>query len=132
LYNHYAVMDTRGLCPTGWHVPTDGEWGTLTAFLGGAFSGGDLKSTDTQPTPGGWNNPNHGATNWWGFTAMPGGDRASNGDFSNVGSDGYWWSVSPPFIVWPTVHARLNHLSTILDFTFSNHTDGFSVRCLRD
>ncbi|MBM3410438.1 MAG: hypothetical protein FJY18_02250, partial [Bacteroidetes bacterium] len=56
LYNWYTVNDSRGLCPTGWHVPSDAEWTTLTDFLGGAsVAGGKMKSTATQPTPGGWN-----------------------------------------------------------------------------
>ncbi|MBU6331934.1 MAG: hypothetical protein KGQ80_05920, partial [Bacteroidetes bacterium] len=82
LYNWYAVTDSRGLCPTGWHVPTDGEWTTLTTFLGGeSVAGGAMKSTATQPTPGGWNAPNTGATNSSGFTGLPGGYRASGGGF---------------------------------------------------
>ncbi|MFM8512620.1 MAG: fibrobacter succinogenes major paralogous domain-containing protein, partial [Bacteroidota bacterium] len=95
LYNWYAVNDSRGLCPTGWHVPWDVEWTTLTTFLGGqSVAGGAMKSTATQPTPGGWNAPNTGATNSSGFTFLPGGDRNSGGEFGYLGSDGGLWSSS--------------------------------------
>jgi uncharacterized protein (TIGR02145 family) len=131
LYNHYAVTDSRGLCPTGWHVPTDGEWSTLEAFLGGSsVAGGALKSTATQPTPGGWNSPNVGATNSSGFSAGPGGLRDYNGDFINDGSDGLWWSSSlSGTIAWFRV---LNsNVGNISRFNL-NRSRGFSVRCLRD
>jgi uncharacterized protein (TIGR02145 family) len=100
LYNRYAVNDSRGLCPVGWHVPSDAEWFTLTDFLGGAqhvpssVAGGAMKITATLPTPGGWASPNTGATNSSGFTGLPGGYRASGGGFGNLGYSGSWWSSS--------------------------------------
>ena len=132
LYNHFAVMDSRGLCPTGWHVPTDAEWTTLENQLGGAsVSGGVLKTTATQPTPGGWLSPNVGATNSSGFTALPGGLRHNNGEFSNVANFGDWWSSS--------VSSGSNALDRGLYSTnggighfISSRTDGFSIRCLKD
>ena len=46
LYNWYTVTDLRGLCPAGWHVPTDAEWTTLTSYLGGeSVAGGKMKET---------------------------------------------------------------------------------------
>jgi uncharacterized protein (TIGR02145 family) len=41
LYNWYAVIDNNGLCPQGWHVPSDAEWDTLVAYLGGSDVAGD-------------------------------------------------------------------------------------------
>ncbi|MBK8503743.1 MAG: fibrobacter succinogenes major paralogous domain-containing protein [Saprospiraceae bacterium] len=91
LYNWYAVNDGRGLCPTGWHVPTDAEWTTLTGLLGGlSVSGGPMKEAGTAH----WNSPNTGATNSRGFTGLPGGLRIFNGTFSALGNVGYWWSSS--------------------------------------
>jgi uncharacterized protein (TIGR02145 family) len=131
LYNHYAVMDTRGLCPTGWHVPTDGEWTTLETFLGGSsVAGGALKSTATQPTPGGWLSPNTGATNSSGFSAGPGGLRYFNGFLNSVGNDGFWWSSSLSGTnAW---YRYLNYYTGNINRDTTNHTSGFSVRCLRD
>ncbi len=132
LYNHYAVTDSRGLCPTGWHVPSDGEWTILENHLSGSIvAGGALKSTSTQPTPGGWASPNTGATNSSGFTATPGGLRDTNGVFSTIPAYGCWWSssVSSASDAW---YRRLNY-----DFIYVYRYDysrtlGFSVRCLKD
>jgi len=132
LYNHYAVMDTRGLCPTGWHVPTYGEWTTLETFLGGySVAGGALKSTVTQPTPGGWVSPNTGATNSSGFTALPGGIRNYAGaDFNSVGIYGSWWSSSLDGTnAWP----RFLYFNSINFSRFSEFRNyGYSIRCLMD
>jgi uncharacterized protein (TIGR02145 family) len=79
LYNWYAVTNAAGLCPTGWHVPTDAEWDTLTTHLGGLSVAGDkLKSTS------GWDNNGNGS-NVSGFTGLPGGYRILDGSFFNVG-----------------------------------------------
>jgi uncharacterized protein (TIGR02145 family) len=132
LYNHYAVMDSRGLCPTGWHVPTDGEWTTLETFLGGSsVAGGALKSTVTQPTPGGWNSPNTGATNSSGFSAGPGGVRGINFGFVNVGSYGNWWSSSlSGLIAWYRAMDYDN--SNVFRYNNGFRNNGYSVRCLKD
>jgi uncharacterized protein (TIGR02145 family) len=132
LYNHYAVTDSRGLCPTGWHVPTDGEWTTLENFLGGSgVAGGKVKSTATQPTPGGWSQPNTGATNSSGFTAPPGGRRNNLGDFHLMATVGFWWSSSAS----SASSAWLRFLTyDNSDINRGNYyrTTGFSVRCCRD
>jgi len=144
LYNHYAVTDSRGLCPTGWHVPSDGEWNTLVKYLDpnadtvcvncwqSSTAGGALKSTAMQPTPGGWNSPNSGATNSSGFTAPPGGQRDYDGVFfGNMTYYGFWWSSS--------VSSASNAWNRYLNYDVSNfirhfnfRTYGFSVRCLKD
>ena len=89
LYTWYAVTDSRNVCPTGWHVPTDAEWTTLTTFLGGEnVAGGKLKETGTTH----WTTPNTGATNETGFTALPSGYRYIDGTFLTIFSMGIWWS----------------------------------------
>lgn len=95
LYNWYAVNDTRGLAPTGWHVPSDAEWTTLSSFLGGdVVAGGKMKSTGTAYDGTGlWRKPNSDATNSSGFTGHPGGFRGT-GSFIDIGGGGYWWSSS--------------------------------------
>jgi uncharacterized protein (TIGR02145 family) len=143
LYNHYVVTDSRGLCPTGWHVPSDGEWNLLMKYLdpnsdttisGGSHSlsaGGALKSTAMQPTPGGWNSPNSGATNSSGFTAPPGGHRGGDSNYSDVSFSGYWWSSS----VSSGPHAWSRYLScnygNVFRYDYNRH-NGFSVRCIKD
>jgi uncharacterized protein (TIGR02145 family) len=90
LYNQYTVISGK-LCPTGWHIPSDNEWTTLTDYLGGdSVAGGKLKEIDTVH----WVSPNTGATNESGFTALPGGYRFTNKFCFDMGSHGYWWSAT--------------------------------------
>ena len=131
LYNWYAVNDPRGLAPTGYHIPTDTEWTTLTTFLDGegveGVAGGKMKETGTTL----WNSPNTGATNSSGFTGLPGGLNSNYGMFYNISYDGYWWSSTE----FNTPDALFRTLSHYDGFTFryaSIKANGFSVRCLRD
>ena len=182
LYNWYAVKDSRGLAPEGWHIPSDKEWNVLTNYLGGADQG--LKASFTNAleffftdidnrTAGakmkskeGWSeyedeieckackqwSPQQQAgqqcdackdtrklraqvsgngTNESGFNGLPGGSRFSNGTFSNIGSNGYWWSSTENY----TFDAWYRYL----DYNVGNVSRinyfkelGLSVRCLRD
>jgi uncharacterized protein (TIGR02145 family) len=137
LYNWYAVAGihdndpntpNKKLAPTGYHVPSDAEWSTLTTFLGGEnVAGGKMKETGTAH----WNSPNTDATNSSGFTGLPGGYRIGNGSFFNIGNYGFWWSSSEygtpsawyRYLYYDSGNA--NRLNTI-------KKNGFSVRCLRD
>ncbi len=127
LYNWYTV-NTGNLCPTGWHVPTDAEWTTLTDYLGGeSVAGGKLKETGYTH----WNSPNTGATNETGFTALPGGYRSSNGTFASVGTYGYWWSATET----NAENARPRYVYYLNSLVYRNYHDkrsGLSVRCVRD
>jgi uncharacterized protein (TIGR02145 family) len=128
LYNWYAVADPRHVCPTGWHEPTDGEWTTLTDFLGGAaVAGGKMKTTGTQY----WNSLNEDATNESGLSGLPGGSRTSSGLFGNVGGDGYWWSSSGIDTLFAWGRLLLYSNGNASQGT-NNKQNGFSVRCLRD
>jgi len=90
LYTWYAVVDSRGVCPTGWSIPTYDEWTTLSDYLGGLdAAGGKLKETGTAH----WTTPNTKATNETGFTGGPGGYRGMYGPFNNIGSGGFWWGT---------------------------------------
>ncbi len=127
LYNWYAVNDTSGLCPMGWHVPTVAEWTSLTDFLGGlSVAGGPMKETGTSH----WNSPNTGATNESGFTGLPGGGRDSGGVFFNLGGNGYWWS-STEFSNEVRYYLMYNDNDNVTRGTTSKMV-GFSVRCVRD
>lgn len=127
LYNGYAV-NTNKLCPTGWHVPSDGEWTTLTDYLGGlGAAGGKMKETGLSH----WNATNVGATNESGFTALPGGNRGSNGTFNFFGNYGYWWSATQ--IDATTAWSR--YLAYNNDDVFSSSGSkrfGLSVRCVKN
>jgi uncharacterized protein (TIGR02145 family) len=128
LYNWYAVKDNRGLCPAGWHVPTDGEWSTLITYLGGStIAGGKMKSTGTTL----WRFPNTGATNESGFSGLPGGYRYVDGGFNGLGSVGVWWSSSKG----SSDAAWLLNLGSDSGGVSRGSDDkelGLSVRCLRD
>jgi uncharacterized protein (TIGR02145 family) len=127
LYNWYAVNDSRGLAPAGYHVPSNAEWTTLTTFLGGeSVAGNKMKATT------GWT-PFSGIinTNSSGFTGLPGGARNYNGPFTSIGQIGYWWSSSENGTTeaWSRY---LSYINGLVDSYLSGKTVGFSVRCLRD
>ena len=124
LYNWYAVDDSRGLCPSGWQVPTDGEWTVMTDHLGGASVAGGQMKTDY-----GWYNGGNG-TNSSGFSGLPGGYRHYNGNFYSAGYSGNWRSSSPDgSIAWSR---NLSYHSEFVDRFNGNQRNGFSVRCVRD
>jgi uncharacterized protein (TIGR02145 family) len=130
LYNWYAV-NTGKLCPSGWHVPLDTEWGKLYDYLGGGLDvdGGKLKETGTTH----WNSPNTGATNETGFTALPGGDRYINGAYYNIGVGGFWWSSTEYTNAASDAWVRsLYYASTDWVKDHDPKGVGFSVRCLKD
>jgi uncharacterized protein (TIGR02145 family) len=138
LYNWPAAMagsessdsnpsGVQGVCPTGWHLPSDAEWTTITTYLGETVAGSKLKETGTTH----WNSPNAGATNETGFTALPGGNRSSDGAFGYIGSNGYWWSATElhPDNAW---HRGMYYgYSDVGSFSYDKEL-GFSVRCLKD
>lgn len=139
LYNWYTVTDSRNVCPTGWHVPTDGEWSLLINYLDPSAAGGDnmnntagarLKSTGTQI----WQSPNVGATNESGFSALPGGARGhSNYEFffSGIYGAGIWWSSTEynTNVAWTRA---VGSSSTSMNRSFDDKTIGLSVRCVKD
>ncbi len=140
LYNWYAVDDSRGLAPTGWHVPTDAELKQLEMYLGmsqsqadatgyrGTDEGGKSKEAGTTH----WNPPNTGATNESGFTALPGGERYLNGEFTDL-----WLAAGFPSITeFDIDYVWGRHLSkdrsTVYRHSNFHKAAGFSVRCVKD
>jgi uncharacterized protein (TIGR02145 family) len=129
LYNWYAVNDLRGLAPSGYHIPTDAEWNTLTDCLGGEFiAGGKMKESGTTH----WNSPNIGATNSSGFTGLPGG-VLDNMAFKFINEQGYWWS-STEYTPGSSSAWAIDIFSTSEEFgkplPYKNY--GLSVRCIKD
>jgi uncharacterized protein (TIGR02145 family) len=113
----------KGVCPTGWHIPSDAEWTTLTNFVGD-FAGIKLKSTS------GWNEGVNGMDDY-GFAALPVGFVGFNGNFVNVGISSYWWSA--------TEYSAANAYSPFMAYNYANvsrfnyvKTGLFSVRCVKD
>lgn len=127
LYNWYAV-NTGNLCPTGWHVPTDAEWLTLTSYLGGdGISGGKLKETGLTH----WISPNNYATNSSGFTALPGGKRSASGTYGFIGEGGFWWSSTEDYSVFSWGIVIYNNSGDAPRVSLGKPS-GLSVRCLKD
>ncbi len=133
LYNWYAVADPRGLCPAGWHVPSNDEWEVLGNFFGGASqAGGSLKSIGILETSTGyWNSPNLNASNISGFSALAGGYRIIQGDFYDLGPNGYWWTSSQADNSVGLLRRLYTNYSALGGGAFFK-TYGFSVRCLKD
>jgi uncharacterized protein (TIGR02145 family) len=110
----------QGLCPSGWHIPTNDEWGTLVTAVG-TNPGTKLKASGDL-----WN-----GTDDYGFSALPGGYGDSDGSFVNVGSFGYWWSATEN----NATDARNRHmLGSTSGVNVGNNYKSFlySVRCVQD
>jgi uncharacterized protein (TIGR02145 family) len=127
-WSPFPAGNVQGICPAGWHIPTDAEWSALTTFLGGeSVAGGKLKETDTTH----WYFPNTGATNESGFTAVPGGYRHYNGTFLRIGYNGYWWSSSDYDSSNAWYRRTRYNTSDVFSYIYNKYT-GDSVRCLKD
>lgn len=127
LYNWHAV-NSGILCPTGWHVPSDNEWTTLTTYLGGETVAG-IKQKEAGLAN--WSSPNTGSTNESGFTALPGGYRNYSGEFGNINRGGYWWSSTEKSSSDAYFRA-VNYSYSNVDRSSSNKRSGLSVRCIQD
>ena len=131
LYNWYAATNAAGLCPSGWHVPTDGEWTDLkNNVIANGHSGAvgtALKATY------GWSELFGGVngTDDFGFSALPGGYRGGGGSF-NAGYYGNWWSSSPSGGNAWSRSMSFADIEPGLYRNARNRSNGYSVRCLRD
>jgi uncharacterized protein (TIGR02145 family) len=139
LYNWNAVMDgasssssnpsgVQGVCPDGWHVPSDEEWAELENYVSNDGHSGSvgtaLKSTS------GWDDNGNG-TDDYGFSGLPVGSRGSYGYFNSIGQGGDWWSAT----VYSTDYAwyrSINYSNEAFSLNIFDKDYGFSVRCLRD
>jgi uncharacterized protein (TIGR02145 family) len=129
LYNWYAVNDSRGLAPEGWHIPSDTEWTELTEFLEGPYLAGKKMKNSS-----GWidyeGNVGNG-NDLSGFSGLPGGYRDYTGFFGNVFTDGFWWSKTE----YDDNSAHSRNLNINFDDQFINcfnKEEGMSVRCIED
>jgi uncharacterized protein (TIGR02145 family) len=137
LYTWYAINDARKVCPTGWHVPTDDEWHTLLLTLDAdaqliegfqsSIAGGKLKETGISH----WLDPNTGATNESGFTALPSGYRSYFDSFLSIRSFVYLWTSSEKDAEFAYNLYIYNYNSGILRW-YNTKKDAFAVRCIKD
>lgn len=140
MMQYSSTQGAQGICPNGWHIPSDEEWKMLEGevdfyfgypdpewdkiFWRGFDAGKKLKSTS------GWNYNGNGIDSY-GFSALPCGVRAGDGFFYFLGDWEYWWSSSE----YSATTAWYRHLDGGFNFScryFYDLEDGFNVRCLRD
>jgi uncharacterized protein (TIGR02145 family) len=133
----------QGICPSGWHLPTDEEWKVLEGavdtqygigdpewdlelFNRGFDAGTNLKSTS------GWNYEGNG-TDLFGFSGLPGGARYGGAGFYYIGVNGYWWASTEENIYFFRALLRaLGYGNPEVYRNGYNKFFGVSVRCLRD
>jgi len=120
----------KGICPSGWHIPSDADWNVLMKIANPscsdnsscAVAGKRLKATS------GWNENSNG-TDDFGFAALPGGHGTSGGYFDDVGNQGRWWSASENNASYAYYrYINYEYVIWIDNYKGSLH----SVRCLKD
>ncbi|NQU67205.1 MAG: fibrobacter succinogenes major paralogous domain-containing protein [Candidatus Marinimicrobia bacterium] len=141
LYNGYTVEDDRGICPEGWHVPTNEEWMDLEMALGMSFEeahGFEDRGTNEGSKMGGnadlWNSgdlEDNGEFGTSGFIALPGGCRSSINGYGYIGDLGYYWSSTEYGSNYAGIRYLFYNNSRVYRVTGSKHF-GFPVRCTGD
>ena len=137
LYNWYAATDARKICPSGWHVPTDGEWTKLIQFIDpsaiasavgaqSATAGAKLKSSSTSWLAGG------AGTDDYGFTGLPGSQRQEGGGFAGTGLTALFWSSTPDGTTGNSFYRILSAFNISVSRFARGKMVGFHVRCLKD
>ncbi len=128
LYNWYAIKDSRGLTPKGWHVATNADWSGLFKNLTGMdIAGTKLKSREEWKTRNG--------TDIIGFEGLPAGYRTADGKFEAKGTHCQWWSNSVPVEVKKSNQIYSVVLKDALpeaSYMQMNKEYGLSVRCVKD
>ena len=115
----------QGICPSGWHIPSDAEWGVLMTAVGGyETAGAKLKATS------GWYNSGNG-TDEYGFSALPGGFGYSDGSFDYVGYLGRWWSASE-YSSGSAYYRFMGYLNDGTYWDYDGKSGLRSVRCVQD
>lgn len=140
LYNWTAAMDSsdssgtnpsgvQGVCPPGWHMPSQSEWNELINYLGGeTLAGGKLKESNNNH----WQSPNTGATNISNFTALPGGRRYESNIFDYVNILGYWWTSGRYQYTDEAYYIKMGYNNSVVNNGHIKKENGLSIRCVRD
>jgi len=127
MMQYVTTPGVKGICPDGWHLPTDAEWTTLSTYLGGeSVAGGKMKEAGLAH----WAPPNIGATNESGFTALPGGTSQPGGTMINLTYFAYIWSSSQS-----GSNAWMRYLNYSNATVLRNYYDKYyshSVRCVKN
>jgi uncharacterized protein (TIGR02145 family) len=127
----YDWENARKACPMGWHLPSDKEWLEMINFLGGPLvAGGKMKEAGTTH----WKDPNTGASNESGFTALPGGYKTARGKYIDFKRNlAYFWT-STPVDEQNACGYYLNNSEPIIYRNYKSFTKdtGFAVRCVKD
>jgi len=146
LYTWYAVIDPRGLCPAGWHIPSDAEWTDMENYLiankynydgttGGnriaisMASSTEWRYSDELGSAG--NTDNADFRNISCFTGLPGGYRNSEGKFVNIGTSGCWWSTTEDFTYNAFYRYLYSYRNDLIKSSFFEF-GALSVRCIKN
>ena len=120
--------NVKGAAPNGWHIPSKAEWMELVTYLGGLnIAGGKMKETGTSH----WKAPNNGATNEYGFTALPGGVRDFAMGFRGKGEWLFFLTATAPTSRDAT-GINIAYNNTLVFFGDAHPDDAGSVRCVKD
>jgi uncharacterized protein (TIGR02145 family) len=115
----------RGVCPEGWHLPTQTEWNTLFTAVGGSSTAGKmLKSTS------GWYSSGNG-TDAYSFSALPAGRRHDDGSYYREGDVAFFWSSTEAGSYY-AYYMYLGYGNDIARLNYNGKYYGFSVRCVKD
>lgn len=126
LYNWYAINDERGICPPGWHIPSDSEWRELIELLGGYKSAGKImKSLNL------WENAKSIGTNESDFNILPSGYRNFYGDYFFLNQHAYFWSSTQHHSHLAWYHSVDFFIDDVLRY-YNVKGNGFSCRCVKD
>jgi uncharacterized protein (TIGR02145 family) len=119
------------LCPTGWHIASADEWTVLITYVGAGLAGGRLKEAGLQH----WYSPNYGATNEYGFSALPGG-FSQHGSFYCLGTEGRWWTSTGGFGDNASYRIMSYISFEVANYSYfpemSDKSDYYSIRCIKD
>jgi len=129
----YTWNAAKTACPSGWRLPTRDEWGALAKAAGGTGDYGERGVAGRKlKAASGWNNNGNG-TDDFGFSALPGGRRFTDGYFSWAGIFGYWWTATERSS--GSAYNRYIDYGEGDDFVIDGFYDkgtGYSVRCVEE
>ncbi len=141
MMQYTTQQGARGLCPPGWHLPSDEDWMVLEGAVDSQYGIGDnewdinqafrgFDAGDRLKSASGWSLNGNGS-DLYGFSGLPGGNRFENGMFSNSGVHGYWWTST---VFFPQYAGRRELFSGSPEVGRDGHNIEYaeSVRCLRD